>query len=127
MDLETSNETRLEYEKDFNNLFYSYKDNLQKLEQKKKKYTESINKAIEYHLSHLNKPGKNKNKYEEDMIKEKNEYLTQVNEVENIRVEYIELQGHIFSIIEEFERHCTNDLKLFLIRMGDKIKNLKTI
>ena len=111
----------LEFEKECNNLFYSYKENLKKLKEMKKNFTESINKAIEYHLSHLNKPGKNKNKYEEDMIKKKNEYLTQVNEVEKTRVEYSEFQGHIFSSIEEFERNCTNDLKIYLIRMRDKI------
>ena len=89
-------------------------------------YYESINKAIEYHLSHLNKPGgKNREKNKENVAKRKNDYLAQVKIVESIRVEYIELQGHVFAIIEEFERNCTNDFKLYLKQFIEKINKIK--
>ena len=125
LDKQTGYFTKLDVEKQCDANLKTYKESLNELNTKKNLYYESINKAIEYHLSHPNKPGKNKDKYKENIMKRKNEYLGQVKEVEKIRVDYIELQGHVFSTIEEFERLCTNDFKLFLIRMVEKINNLK--
>ena len=48
-----------------------------------------------------------------------------LKEVEKIRVDYIDLQGHLFAIMDEFERNCTNDLKASLknlIKSMDKIQ-----
>ena len=125
LDKQTGYFTKLDAEKQCDANLKTYKESLNELNTKKNLYYESINKAIEYHLSHPNKPGKNKDKYKENIMKRKNEYLGQVKEVEKIRVDYIELQGHVFSTIEEFERLCTNDFKLFLTRMVEKINNLK--
>ena len=116
---------KIDYEKQCDANLKIYKESLNELNTKKKLYYEAINKAIEYHLSHQSKPGKNKEKYKEIIFKRKNEYLAQVKEVEKIRVEYIELQGHVFSTIEEFERNCTNEFKLFLMRIVEKINNSK--
>ena len=116
---------KIDYEKQCDANLKIYKESLNELNTKKKLYYEAINKAIEYHLSHQSKPGKNKEKYKEIIFKRKNEYLAQVKEVEKIRVEYIELQGHVFSTIEEFERNCTNDFKLYLMKVVEKINNLK--
>jgi hypothetical protein len=105
---------KIDYEKQCDANLKIYKESLNELNTKKKLYYEAINKAIEYHLSHQSKPGKNKEKYKENIVKRKNEYLAQVKEVEKIRVDYIDLQGHLFAIMDEFERNCTNDLKQFL-------------
>ena len=130
LDKQAGYSSKLDYEKQCDINLKKYKESLKELDNKKKSYYESINKAIEYHLSHLNKSSnknkdKNKDKYKENVAKKKNEYLAQVKEVENIRVEYIELQGHLFAIIEEFERNCTNDFKLYLKNFSKTINNLK--
>jgi len=126
LDKQAGYSSKLEYEKKCDINLKTYKDSLKELESKKKLYYESINKAIEYHLSHLNKPGgKNREKNKENVAKRKNDYLAQVKVVESIRVEYIELQGHVFAIIEEFERNCTNDFKLYLKQFIEKINKIK--
>ena len=109
----------------------AYQKELNELEKKKKLYFESINNAIEHHLREIHKPNKSKDKNNEknrleSLVKaKKEEYLAQVKAVENIRVEYIELQGHLFSIMEEFEKNCTNDLSYFFKTMNDKINIFK--
>ena len=125
LDKQAGYSIKIEYEKKCDANQQNYKNSLNELNTKKKLYYEAINKAIEYHLSHQSKPGKNKEKYRENIVKRKNEYLAQVKEVEKIRVDYIELQGHVFSTIEEFERNCTNEFKLFLMRIVEKINNSK--
>ena len=125
LDKQTGYVTKLESEKECDINLKNYRENLKKLEAKRKNYYESVNKAIEYHLSHQNKPGKNKEKYEADVTKKKNEYLSQVKAVEGIRVEYIELQGHVFSYLEEFERICTDDFKSNLKNFAKKLNSLK--
>ena len=131
IDKKTGYETKLMYEDECNNKQAIYQQNLDELENKKKQYNDAINNAIEHHLSnHLsikNKPHKKKDK-ENDKSKleaavntRKEEYLKQVKEVEKIRVEYIELQGHLFMVMEEYERNCTNDLSRFFKSLNDKI------
>ena len=123
-DQKTGFDTKVTYEKDCDEKQKTYQEALLKLNGKKEVYFDSINKAIEYHLSHLGKPNKNKEKYVKDVNKKRNEYLAQVKAVENIRVEYVDLQGHVFAIMEEFERNCTNDLKASLKNL---IKSMDTI
>lgn len=119
------------YEAVCNDKHDAYQKELNELDKKKKLYFESINNAIEHHLREIHKPNKSKDKNNEknrleSLVKaKKEEYLAQVKAVENIRVEYIELQGHLFSIMEEFEKNCTNDLSYFFKTMNEKINIFK--
>jgi len=107
-------ETKVKYEKDCENGLKNYQDGLSKLKEKRKNYFDAVNKAIEYHLSHKGKQGKNREKNKTEVNKRRNEYKGQIKLVEEIRVEYVDLQGHVFATMEEFERNCTNDLKGWL-------------
>ena len=94
-----------------------YENNLKILSVKKNSYYESINQTIEQYLNNLYKNNEKKNLKEikaEYITKKKNEYKEQIMRTENYRIEYIELQRNIFSSEEEFEKDCTNDLKLYL-------------
>ena len=130
-DKKTGYDSNMAYEAVCNDKHDAYQKELNELEKKKKLYFESINNAIEHHLREIHKPNKSKDKNNEknrleSLVKaKKEEYLAQVKAVENIRVEYIELQGHLFSIMEEFEKNCTNDLSYFFKTMNDKINIFK--
>ena len=130
-DKKTGYDSNMAYEAVCNDKHDAYQKRLNELEKKKKLYFESINNAIEHHLREIHKPNKSKDKNNEknrleSLVKaKKEEYLAQVKAVENIRVEYIELQGHLFSIMEEFEKNCTNDLSYFFKTMNDKINIFK--
>ena len=130
-DKKTGYDSCMMYETVCNDKHDAYQKELIELVKKKKLYFESINNAIEHHLREIHKPNKSKDKNNEknrleSLVKaKKEEYLAQVKAVENIRVEYIELQGHLFSIMEEFEKNCTNDLSYFFKTMNDKINIFK--
>ena len=130
-DKKTGYDSNMAYEAVCNDKHDAYQKELNELEKKKKLYFESINNAIEHHLREIHKPNKSKDKNNEknrleSLVKaKKEEYLAQVKAVEKIRVEYIELQGHLFSIMEEFEKNCTNDLSYFFKTMNDKINIFK--
>ena len=118
-------ESKIKYEKDCDIKLKNYQEALNKLSDKRKNYFDSINKAIEYHLTHKNKPGKNKEKNKIEVNKKRNEYKDQIKIVEEIRVDYLDLQGHVFAIMEEFERDCTNDLKRWLKKFADNMSNFR--
>jgi hypothetical protein len=118
-------ESKIKYEKDCDIKLKNYQDALNKLSDKRKNYFDSINKAIEYHLTHKNKSGKNREKNKIEVNKKRNEYKEQIKLVEEIRVDYLDLQGHVFAIMEEFERDCTNDLKRWLKKFADHMNNFR--
>ena len=118
-------ESKIKYEKDCDIKLKNYQEALNKLSDKRKNYFDSINKAIEYHLTHKNKPGKNKEKNKIEVNKKRNEYKDQIKLVEEIRVDYLDLQGHVFAIMEEFERDCTNDLKRWLKKFVNNMDNFR--
>ena len=130
-DKKTGYDTKMMYEATCNEKHDAYQKELDELDKKKKLYFESINNAIEHHLREKHKPNKTKDKNNEknrleSLVKaKKEEYLAQVKAVEKIRVDYIELQGHLFSIMEEFERNCTNDLSSLFKTMSEKITTFK--
>ena len=116
-------ETKIKFEKECDIKLKNYQFNLDKLSGKRKNYFDSINKAIEYHLTHKNKSGKNLEKIKIEINKKRNEYKEQIKLVEEIRVDYLGLQGHVFAIMEEFERDCTNDFKRFLKKFVENLKD----
>jgi hypothetical protein len=118
-------ETKVQYEKECEDGLKKYQDGLAKLKEKRKNYFDAVNKAIEYHLSHKAKQGKNREKNKIEVNKKRNEYKEQIKLVEEIRVEYVDLQGHVFATMEEFERNCTNDLKKWLKSLAKNIENFK--
>ena len=113
-DTEVGYKTKTSYEQVCENKSKLYQTALNKSGVKRKSYFDSINKAIEHYLSPKNKGGKNFEKDKADVNKKRKEYKEHLKEVEKIRVDYIDLQGHLFAIMDEFERNCTNDLKRIL-------------
>ena len=103
----------------------NFKNALNELSKKKYSYYDSINKAIEFHLSHLNVPSKTRDKNKEEIQKKGNEYLAKVKIVENLRIEYFEEQGNIFSMIECFDQEWTDDLKSCLKKFIDGINKFQ--
>ena len=94
----------------------NYKEALNKLKLFKESYFESINKAIELHLTSKLK-GKDKkinSKNLSEIENKRKEYKAHIEKVEEIRVEYMKIQGNIFASQEELERDCTNELKLYI-------------
>ena len=109
-------------EKDHKN----YKEALIKLKLNKENYFDSINKAIELHLISKFK-GKDKKKSEKknEIENRRKEYKLQIEKVEEIRVEYMKIQGNIFASQEELERDCTNELKLYINNFIKAIETFK--
>ena len=104
-----------------------YQDELTKLKLKKETYFDAINKAIETHLTNKFK-GKQKKinqKIVTDVNKKKIEYKEQISSVDKFRVEYMNVQGNIFAYEEEFEKECTNDIKLYLLSFLKSIDSFK--
>ncbi len=93
-----------------------YQDALTKLKIYKENYFDSINKAIEAYIA-IKIKGKDKKinqKFLNDIESKRKEYKTQISKIEEIRVEYMNVQGNIFASQEELERDCTNELKKYL-------------
>ena len=100
-----------------------YQEEINKLQAKKDAYYNSIHKAIENYLTHKNKnKNKNKEKHKNEVNKKRDEYKEQVKIVEKMRVEYCDMQGHIFAYEDEFEKESTNDFKRYLIKIIEDIK-----
>ncbi len=105
----------------------NYKDALTKLKLNKENYFDSINKAIEAHLTTKIK-GKDKKinqKYLNEIDNKRKEYKNQIEKVEEIRVQYMKIQGNIFASQEELERDCTNELKIYINRFMKSIENFR--
>ena len=100
-----------------------YQEEINKLQAKKDAYYYSIHKAIENYLTHKNKnKNKNKEKHKNEVNKKRDEYKEQVKTVEKKRVEYCDMQGHIFAYEDEIEKESTNDFKRYLINFIEEIK-----
>jgi hypothetical protein len=93
-----------------------YQDALTKLKSYKENYFDSINKAIEAYISNKlkGKVKKINQKFINEIEARRKDYKAQIAKIEEIRVEYMNVQGNIFASQEEFERDCTNDLKKYL-------------
>ena len=111
-----------------NNEQKDYEGKLTELKATQANYEEIINKTIEQYL-----PSKIKNK--ETKIKanilktiedKKKDYKDKIKVVEQKRVSYMELQGNIFSDLEEFEKDCTEDIKKYILEFIRVINNFKT-
>ena len=105
----------------------NYQDALNKLKVNKENYFESVNKAIESFLTSKMK-GKQKKisqKIRNEIEKKRKEYNDQIKTVENMRVDYMNLQGNIFAAEEELEKECTNDLKKYLLSFIKSIDTAK--
>ena len=93
-----------------------YQDALTKLKSYKENYFDSINKAIEAYVA-IKIKGKDK-KINQKLINEidirRKEYKAQIAKIEEIRVEYMNVQGNIFACHEDLEKECTNELKKYL-------------
>ena len=110
-------------EKDHKN----YQDALNKLKINKENYFDSVNKAIDSFLTAKLK-GKSKKinqKNRNEIEKKRKEYNDQIKAVEDMRVEYMNVQGNIFAAEEELERECTNDLKKYLNNFLQSIDSCK--
>lgn len=110
------------------NSLKKYEDCLKDLNMKKNAYYESINQTIEQYLNYKykNKNKDSKNSLEmkiEHLNKKKKSYKEQIIKTEINRIEYIELQRNIFSSDEEFERDCTNEIKIYLNNFISFYKN----
>ena len=95
-----------------------YNEELSKSQKAKTAYYDAVNKVVEIFLN--DKYGK-KSKSNKDLnnklkILEKNraEYKALIDSTEKWRVEYLILQGNIFAMLEENERDCTDDIKIYL-------------
>ena len=98
--------------------YNEYKEHLKKLSLLKSSYVDSINKYVEVFLNiKYSKKGENsKLQHElENKLKiveeKKKEYSDEIDNVEKLRLNYMELQGNIFAFKQEFEIECTQDLK----------------
>ena len=121
MDKKNAKDTILIHGKYSEERLNNYMNALDKLSKKKESYCDSINKAIEFHLSHLKKNSKKNDKHKEEIRKKGNELLSEIKLTEEKRVEYIVQYGHYLSSMEEFEKNCTNDLKLYLKNFAKNI------
>ena len=95
-----------------------FQSELTRLGQIKNNYNDTMNKAIEYYLIQNYSNKTNNSKIKAELENKKNivrsrklEYKKQLENVEALRVEYMEFQGNIFASEEEFERECTDELK----------------
>ena len=103
-----------------------YQEELNKLKYFKENYFDSINKAIESFIG-IKIKGKDK-KVNQKLLNEienkRKEYKNQILVVENVRVEYMNVQGNIFASQEEFERECTNEVKRYITCIINAIYDL---
>ena len=105
-----------------------YQEELNKLDACKDNYFDIINKVIENNLNSKMK-GKDKKisqKLLNDIENKRKEYKAQIEIVEDVRVNYMQIQGNIFSYQEEFEKECTNELKDHFTNFINYIDDLKT-
>ena len=94
-----------------------YNHELDNLNDIKKAYFDSINNYVEAFLNKTyNKKENSKMKHDlENKLKivetKKKEYTEKIEEVERLRLEYMDIQGNLFAVKQDFEIGCTDDLK----------------
>ena len=94
-----------------------YNNELDNLNDIKKSYFDSINNYVEVFLNKTyNKKENSKMKHDlENKLKivetKKKEYTEKIEEVERLRLEYMDIQGNLFAVKQDFEIECTDDLK----------------
>ena len=94
-----------------------YNHELDNLNDIKKSYFDSINNYVEVFLNKTyNKKENSKMKHDlENKLKivetKKKEYTEKIEEVERLRLEYMDIQGNLFAVKQDFEIGCTDDLK----------------
>lgn len=100
--------------------YKEYDGELNKLKQNSVTYFDSMNKVVEAYINqNLGKKGGNSkskpdfNNKLKTLLKKKQLYKDQVEKVEKLRTDYMDQQGNIFAIKEEFERDCTDELKVY--------------
>ena len=100
--------------------YKKYDAELNKLKIVKKAYFDSMNKVVESYLNqnYGKKVDKNKsiqdfNNKKKNLEKKKSEYKKVLNNVEVLRIEYMQEQGNLFEVKEELEKENTEDLKLY--------------
>ena len=105
----------------------NYKKALDKLKIFKESYFSSINKEIEIHLiSKLKgKDTKINSKNLSEIENKRKEYKDYIYKVEQMRIEYMNIQGNIFDSLEELERDCTNELKMFINNFVESIETFR--
>ena len=100
--------------------YKKYEAELNKLKIVKKAYFDSTNKVVESYLNQNYGKKVDKNKAMQDfqnkkknLEKKKLEYKKVLNNVEALRIEYMQEQGNLFEVKEELEKENTEDLKLY--------------
>ena len=100
--------------------YKKYEAELNKLKIVKKAYFDSMNKVVESYLNQNYGKKVDKNKAMQDfqnkkknLEKKKLEYKKVLNNVEVLRIEYMQEQGNLFAVKEELEKENTEDLKLY--------------
>jgi hypothetical protein len=100
--------------------YKKYDAELNKLKIVKKAYFDSMNKVVESYLNQNYGKKVDKNKAMQDfqnkkknLEKKKLEYKKVLNNVEALRIEYMQEQGNLFEVKEELEKENTEDLKLY--------------
>ena len=100
--------------------YKKYDAELNKLKIVKKAYFDSMNKVVESYLNQNYGKKVDKNKAMQDfqnkkknLEKKKLEYKKVLNNVEVLRIEYMQEQGNLFEVKEELEKENTEDLKLY--------------
>ena len=100
--------------------YKKYEAELNKLKIVKKAYFDSMNKVVESYLNQNYGKKVDKNKAMQDfqnkkknLEKKKLEYKKVLNNVEALRIEYMQEQGNLFEVKEELEKENTEDLKLY--------------
>ena len=111
--------TTMSQKKECDENFQQYNSSLIKLKEIKLKYYDSVTHAIKNHLSGKKKDEEKKSKIEVD--EKRKEYKEQVKLVESKRVDYLTLQGHVFALMDQFERDCTDELKSSLQTFSKEI------
>ena len=100
--------------------YKKYEAELNKLKIVRKAYFDSMNKVVESYLNQNYGKKVDKNKAMQDfqnkkknLEKKKLEYKKVLNNVEVLRIEYMQEQGNLFAVKEELEKENTEDLKLY--------------
>jgi len=130
LDKEESYKSKKEPTQMCDNAHNNYQNGITKLTGVKKSYFDAMNKVVELFLNQkFSKKGEN-NKTKQELnnrlnllSKKKEEYKKVIDEVENLRAEYMIEQGNIFADREEQERECTDDLKKYFKQYISSFEN----
>jgi len=130
LDKEESYKSKKEPTQMCDNAHNKYQNGITKLTGVKKSYFDAMNKVVELFLNQkFSKKGEN-NKTKQELnnrlnllSKKKEEYKKVIDEVENLRAEYMIEQGNIFADREEQERECTDDLKKYFKQYISSFEN----